>query len=162
MLFEQRGQRGIQEGVGIGAKAALMLGAALLVASGCGSAQDADRLPVYPTSGKITFKGAVPEGAYVALRSRTKAKAPNGQEVVPTAQVQSDGTFGFSSYAANDGAPAGEYKLTVEWHKTVKTAGGDPMLGPNLLPPQYSKTNTSPLSVVIAAGPNELAPIVLK
>ncbi|HEY2826680.1 MAG TPA: hypothetical protein VGJ04_03690, partial [Pirellulales bacterium] len=85
-----------------------------------------------------------------------------GQEVVPTAQVKPDGTFDLSSYAANDGAPPGEYKVTVQWHKTVKPAGGDPTLGPNLLPPQYRRPDTSPLTVVIAAGPNQLNPIVLK
>jgi hypothetical protein len=141
----------------------LALAAAMLfAASGCGSAQDPNQLPVFPATGKISFKGAVPDGAYVALHSKTKVKAPNGQEVVPTAQVKPDGTFDLSSYAANDGAPPGEYKVTVQWHKTVKPAGGDPTLGPNLLPPQYSRPDTSPLTVVIAAGPNQLNPIVLK
>jgi len=133
-----------------------------LATIGCGSAQDPNRLPVFPATGKISFKGVVPDGAYVALHSKTNAKAPNGQEVVPTAKVKSDGTFDLSSYAANDGAPSGEYKVTVEWHKTIKPAGGDPTLGPNLLPPQYSKADTSPLTVIIATGPNQLNPIVLK
>jgi hypothetical protein len=163
MWFELKGQRCGRKGVIRARRTALVLVAALsLAAAGCGSAQDPNQLPVFPSSGKITFKGAVPDGAYLALHSKTKAKAPNGQEVIPTAQVRSDGTFDFSSYAAKDGAPAGEYKVTVEWHKTVKSAGGEPTLGPNLLPPQYSKVDSSPLTIAIAPGPNELNPIVLK
>jgi hypothetical protein len=163
MWFELKGQQCNRTGVIVGRRTALVLVAALSLAmAGCGSAQDPNQLPVFPASGKITFKGNVPDGAYLALHSKTNAKSPNGQEVIPTAQVRPDGTFDFSSYAANDGAPAGEYKVTVEWHKTVKPAGGDPVLGPNLLPSQYSKANTSPLTIVIAAKPNELNPIVLK
>ncbi len=104
MWSELKGQRCSQQVKDIPARAALVLVAALsLAAAGCGAAQNPDRLPVFPTSGKITFKGAVPDGAYIALHSKTKAKAPNGQEVIPTAQVRSDGTFDFSSYAAKDG-----------------------------------------------------------
>jgi hypothetical protein len=163
MWFELKGLQYSQSGASVTKQTALVLIAALsLAAAGCGSAQNQNQLPVFPASGKITFKGAAPDGAYLALHSKTNAKAPNGQEVIPTAQVRSDGTFDLSSYAAKDGAPAGEYKVTIEWHKTVKSAGGEPTLGPNLLPPQYSKTETSPLTVAIAQGPNELNPIVLK
>jgi hypothetical protein len=162
MRFEMEGQKCIRKNFIAGQTAWIVMAALLLVATGCGSAQDPDRLPVFPATGKISFKGAVPDGAYVALHSKTNVKAPNGQEVIPTGQVKSDGTFDLSSYAAHDGAPSGEYKVTIEWHKTIKPAGGDPTLGPNLLPPQYSKATTSPLEVIIATGPNELKPIVLK
>ncbi|HZZ27759.1 MAG TPA: hypothetical protein VFE46_07090 [Pirellulales bacterium] len=140
----------------------LFAAALSLAAAGCGSSKPEGLLTVYPAEGKVSFKGAVPQGAYVALHPKTNFKAPNGQAVVPTAQVQPDGTFALSSYGADDGAPEGEYVLTAEWHKTVKGAGGDPVLGPNLLPPQYSKPATSPLKVTIVAGKNELPPIVLK
>jgi hypothetical protein len=144
-------------------RAALALLAAMFVSTvGCGSGQDPDRLPVFPTVGKVSFKGSVPQGAYVALYSKSNAKAPNGQVVVPNAEVQPDGSFAFSSYAANDGAPAGDYALTVEWHKTVKAANGEPALSPNLVPAQYSKPASSPLKVTIVAGRNDLPPIVLK
>jgi hypothetical protein len=162
MRSELEGQQCNRKSFTAGQTAWIVLAALSLVAAGCGSAQDPNRLPVFPAAGKISFKGAVPDGAYVALHSKTKVKAPNGQEVIPTAQVKPDGTFNLSSYAAADGAPAGDYKLTIEWHKTIKPVGGDPTLGPNLLPQQYSKADSSPVEVVIATGPNELKPIVLK
>jgi hypothetical protein len=133
-----------------------------LAAIGCGKSQPEGLLTVFPATGTVSFKGAVPQGAYVALHSQGNVKAPNGQEVVPNAQVQPDGTFSLSSYSAADGAPEGNYVLTVEWHKTVKGRDGDPVLGPNLLPPQYSKPTTSPVKVTIVAGRNDITPIVLK
>jgi hypothetical protein len=156
-----KGQNEFKDLVGNSMQLAL-LGAMLLVAAGCGTAQDSNRLPVYPATGKISVKGSAPEGAYIALYSKTKIKAPNGQEVVPTAQVKPDGTFELSSYAAGDGAPPGEYIVTVQWHKTIKPVGGDPTLGPNLVPTQYSKPQTSPVVVTIAEQPNELKTIVIK
>ncbi|HTQ37450.1 MAG TPA: hypothetical protein VMJ32_00380 [Pirellulales bacterium] len=140
----------------------LLTAICVLSTAGCGSSGPQDLLTAYPVVGKVSFKGAAPQGAYVALHSKSDLKAPNGQVVVPRAQVQPDGTFELSSYNSNDGAPEGDYVLTVEWHKTIKGPDGDPVLSPNLLPPQYSKPGTSPVKVTIVAGKNELTPIVLK
>src|ERR1700742_151202 len=126
MWFELKGQQCNRKVLIVAQQTAFAFVAVFLLAvAGCGSSQNPNQLPVFPASGKITFKGNVPDGAYLALHSKTNAKAPNGQEVIPTAQVRSDGTFDLSSYAAKDGAPAGEYKVTVEWHKTVKSSGGE-------------------------------------
>jgi hypothetical protein len=163
MWHKLKGQSCRLKSLFVAGRAGLVLVSGLCIAiAGCGTSQDPNRLPVFPVSGKISFNGKVPDGAYVALHSKTNAEAPNGQQVVPSAQVKSDGTFELSSYAAADGAPPGEYKVTVGWHKTIKPPGGDPTLGPNLLPPKYSKPSTSPLTVTIASGANELNPIVLK
>jgi hypothetical protein len=158
-----KGQRFSIRSFRVQCKTVWLLAAVLvLTATGCGKSQPEGLLTVYPTVGKVTFKGSVPQGAYVALHSTSNLNAPNGQVVVPRAQVQPDGTFELSSYNYNDGAPKGDYVLTVEWHKTVKGPDGDPTLGPNLLPPLYSKSATSPVKVTIVAGKNELSPIVLK
>ena len=139
------------------------LGLLVVAATGCGSAQDPNLLPVFPAQGKLSFQGKVPVGAYVALYPKANVpKAPNGQAVVPRGQVESDGSFNLTSYAANDGAPVGEYAVTVEWHKTITLPSGVPNLGPNLLPAKYSKAETSPVTVQIAQGKNELPAIILK
>src|SRR5215471_17620929 len=121
---------------------AALISALSLTAAGCGSSA-ADQLPVFPTTGKVSFKGQVPSGAIVALHPKGNLKGPNGEVVVPHAHVQPDGSYSLSSYTASDGAPAGDYAVTLEWHKVVKTAKGEPDLSPNLLPPQYSKPTTS-------------------
>lgn len=138
---------------------------ALLIAAavGCGSTQDPNLLPVFPATGKISFKGTAPSGAVVVLHPKSgAAKATNAELVCPRAQVQPDGTFALGSYGSDDGAPPGDYTVTMEWHKVVKTSGGEPDLGPNLLPPQYSRPQSSPIAVKVVAGKNDLPPIVLK
>ena len=140
-----------------------VVGLVVIAAAGCGAMQDPNLLPVFPAQGKLSFQGKVPEGAYVALYPKGNvAKAPNGQAVVPRGQVQGDGTFNLTSYAAGDGAPVGDYAVTVEWHKTITLPSGVPNLGPNLLPAKYSKAETSPVTVQIAQGKNELPAIILK
>jgi hypothetical protein len=140
-----------------------LVGLVVIAAAGCGATQDPNLLPVFPAQGKLSFHGKVPEGAYVALYPKANvAKAPNGQPVVPRGQVQGDGSFNLTSYAAGDGAPVGDYAVTVEWHKTITLPSGVPNLGPNLLPAKYSKAETSPVTVQIAQGKNELPAIILK
>ena len=130
--------------------------------SGCGS-DNPNELPVYHATGRISLKGESPGGAFVALHPKGgTAKQHDGQVVVPRAQVQPDGTFSLTTYRAGDGAPAGEYAVTVEWQKIVTSANGDPAKGPNLVPKQYAKPETSPVSIKIAAGTNDLPTIVLK
>lgn len=127
--------------------------------SGCGSGGDPDRLPVFPAKGHITFQGEPVPGAFVVLHPK---HAPEGTETVrPRAQVNPDGSFELTSYETGDGAPAGEYAVTVQWHKLVKH-GSDVAPGPNVLPKKYAGPQTSPLTVRIAEDQNDLAPIVVR
>jgi hypothetical protein len=127
--------------------------------TGCGSSPDPNRLPVFPAKGQIAFKGKPANGAFVVLHPK---KAVGVDVVRPRAQVQEDGTFLLSTYDANDGAPAGEYKVTLELHNFIKNKNGDISRGPNVLPKQYGRPDTSPITVLIAEGENSLSPIVLK
>ena len=78
----------------------------------------------------------------------------------PTAQVNQNGNFELTTFAARDGAPAGEYAITVEWRKLIVKAGyADP--GPNVLPPQYSAPQTTILQARVVEGPNELPQITI-
>jgi hypothetical protein len=131
----------------------------LAVLAGCGSSQDPNQLPVYPVKGQLAFRGKPAAGAFVVLHPKA---ATNIKVVPPRGQVREDGTFSLTTYSANDGAPAGEYKVTVELHGIVKQANGDFSRGPNLVPKQYSNPKTSPLTVQIAEGENALSPILLK
>lgn len=126
------------------------------VASGCGD--DGDRTAVHPTSGKLTYEGIVPEGALVVLHPKD---ATSPYAVRPTAKVQSDGSFALTTYETGDGAPAGDYVVTVTWAQAVQV-GGDFVPGPELIPPKYQKPQTSDLVVSVAEGDNDLAPIVIR
>src|SRR5437764_3720406 len=83
---------------------------------GCGKPVSS-RTPVYKASGKISFEGQVPEGALVVLHPKN-ASSPTALR--PTAHVQPDGTFQLTTYETGDGAPVGDYVVTVSWQRAVQ------------------------------------------
>ena len=139
------------------AKAALTI--ILLIATtalaGCGQ-QGPARVPVFKTTGKVLFQNQPVAGALVVLHPR--GAAPDAPR--PTAQVKPDGTFEATTFDSGDGAPAGEYIVTVQWFPARKVAG-DFVPGPNVLPKKYSTPETSDLIVRVAEAENSLRPITL-
>ena len=124
-------------------------------AVGCSEAPT-PAVPVYPASGKITFKGQPMPGAFIALHPKTPVDGvPN-----PRASVDKEGNFTVSTFAGNDGAPEGQYVLTVQWFKQIKN-GADVVSGPNVVPKKFSTAQSSDLEVKIIAGANELPTIRL-
>jgi hypothetical protein len=133
-----------------------------VTANGCSKSRDSNRLPVFPVNGHISVKGQAPSGAFVVLHPKNgAATAPNGEVVRPRAVVNPDGSFAFGSYDSSDGAPSGEYSVTVEWRRIVKSPEGSPVLGPNVVPPKFARPESSPLSIRVAEKSNELDPITL-
>ena len=128
-----------------------------LALAGCGGGGP-DRIPVFKTAGRITFKNQPASGAFLVLHPKNVA-TPNAPR--PTAHVQADGTFQPTTFDSADGAPAGEYVVTVEWRKLVNDRG-EWVPGPNLLPAKYSDPARSDVIVKIAAGQNDLPPIALR
>ncbi len=128
---------------------------AIIAMAGC-SPGTSDRTPVFPAHGSITFRGQPISGALVALYP----KAPIAGTPNPRANVDKDGAFNVSTYVTADGAPAGDYTLTVLWYKPVKK-GTDVVSGPNVIPAKYANPNTSDLVVSIKQGENYLPAIAL-
>jgi len=151
------GYGGLSLGGGIrrGACAFSLCLAATLAAPGCSSSDGKAVAPVFPVKGKVTFEGESAAGAFVVFHP--KASPAPGGESNPSAQVQPDGTFQLTTRSQADGAPAGNYAVTVQWNKTVKQ-GNDSVAGPNVIPPIYSKPDTSPIQVTVNASPNDLPP----
>ena len=105
------------------------------------------RKPTQPARGKVLFEGEPVAGAQLVLQSLDKGPSAD-------AITGADGTFVLSTYTADDGAPAGEYAVTLVWRKPLYDASGKP--GKNLLPARYARKDTSPLKVVIKSGKNDL------
>jgi hypothetical protein len=128
-----------------------------IVFAGCGK-QDASRVPVHPATGALSFRGQPASGAFVSLHPKDSATvgAPS-----PRATVGPDGKFALSTYDSQDGAPEGNYVVTVQWYKPVRQ-NGDLVGGPNVLPQKYASIRTSDLVIKIAAGENQLQPIVIR
>jgi hypothetical protein len=134
----------------------LALFAALIVStamSGCAE----KRVPVFPVSGKVTYKGKPAGGAIIVLHS-VNAVAFDG--VAPSGTVNEDGTFTITVYEPGDGAPEGDYVATIQWRKMVTSEGGG-AAGPNVLPAQYSSAATSPVKVSVSGGPTQIPPITI-
>ena len=105
----------------------------------------AKRLPTHPVRGQAHYEGVPMAGAVVTLVSdKGKGKTLNARGV-----VEADGSFQLSTYKAFDGAPAGEYEISVVWREGGKT-------GANLLPAKYATAAKSGLRATIKTGMNEV------
>jgi BON domain-containing protein len=114
---------------------------------------------VHPVKGRAVFEGQPMSGANVILHPRSDSKVP--AELRPRGSVAADGTFVLSTFDSNDGAPSGDFVVTVVWSKPV-VINGETQFGPNLAPMSYSKPESSPLRIKIAPGTKELEPLELK
>jgi hypothetical protein len=129
----------------------VLLSVMALALTGCGS----DKKPVaIPVSGKVLFKKDKPAvGALVVFHP----KDPQYEKLVggkPHGKVKDDGTFVLTTYAEGDGAPEGEYGVTVEWRAapkggfTIGEGGG----GNLLVKPTYANPQQPFLTVTVKKG----------
>lgn len=135
-------------------------GFASLAALGCGGPANV-QLPVFKTRGTVQYQGKALTGALIVFHP---ANASMKLPASPRAIVGDNGDYVLSTYAKDDGAPAGDYAITVELRKTVQVGDGETSPGKNELPARYADPKTSGLRATIAAlsdGANELPPFVL-
>ena len=126
----------------------------ILLAGGCGG----DAGPrVHPVSGRIVVDGRPAAKAQVAFHPT--AGAPGG--VIPFAETDADGVFRPSTRLTGDGAPAGDYTLTVLWPE-IKVDRGEEVAGPDRLRRRYADPRSSTLRVTIREGENALPTFELK
>jgi hypothetical protein len=80
----------------------------------------------------------------------------------PLAYTTDEGRFDMTTYLTGDGAPAGKYEITVELREPRVVGEETIRDGRNLLPPKYSRPDTSGLTCTVAEGENELPPIAIE
>jgi hypothetical protein len=110
--------------------------------------------------GTVTAKGVPVAGALVVFHPRGET---GGAVVRPTAVTGEDGTFVLRTAGA-EGAPAGEYDVTIVWEKPIppaarKSPGIDRQ---DALNGKYARAAESGLKATIQPGDNELPPFDLK
>lgn len=139
---------------------AMGLGLGIQLFSGCGSSREL--LPLYQVTGQVQADGGPLAGASVVFY-------PVGggdllQDLRPRGTTNANGHFQLQTYLPGDGAPAGEFKVTIEWH-------GEPIpedstdvrhdannLRPNRLLDTFAAPESTPINVTIANGENALEP----
>ncbi len=133
----------------------LVLGSLLLAgAFGCGSSGPS-RVPVAPAKGQISYAGKpIPNALVIFHPVKGDKDAPK-----PRAKVEADGSFVVETYDSKDGAPVGDYAVTVEWWLTSGKGDEPPT---NRLPGRYAKAESSGVTVTIRDGENEIPAILLK
>lgn len=139
--------------------------AAILVSAGCGGPPDG-RLETHPVSGQVIINGEPAEGcivAFVPLDAELKG------EVMPGGTTDTEGRFQLTTYETGDGAPAGEYGVTLRWEAKdwlgrEAEMAVDPVepVGPDRLQEQFASPEKSGLQVTVSEGANQLEPFRLE
>lgn len=119
--------------------------------TGCGENWQAK---TYPASGTVIVNGTPAGGAVVKLYPVSgKVDDRNSR---PWAITDSNGAFQLKTYQAGDGAPLGEYDITVTWPVDLN----DMQLAMvDQLDKQFSTPQKSQWKATIAEGDNVIAPI---
>jgi hypothetical protein len=127
--------------------------AAILFAVGCGSGGP----KLYSVRGKLLINGQPAEGAKVAFYPKT----PFAKTMVPLGVTKADGTFVLGTNEAEDGAPAGEYEVSVTWPES--RPGPRWREGPDRLNRKYANPKTSSITATVEAkSGNEIPPFNLQ
>lgn len=123
----------------------------LALVTGCGKPDG--RTPVYPTKGSVFYEGKPAAGAVVVLHPLS---LPPAGTPLPRARVSVDGSFVLTTYVTGDGAPAGEYAVSITWRQPMEHPEQE---GPDLLPARYGEPKASGLKATVEPRPNQLQPI---
>jgi hypothetical protein len=111
----------------------------------------------YPVSGSLLVNDAPAPRAQIVFHpvgEDTKGK------VKPVAVVGEDGAFKVTTFMTNDGAPVGDYMVTIVWPK-YETVQGEEVEGEDTLRGQYNEPRSPFLKLSIKPKENRIPPIKL-
>lgn len=130
----------------------LLASAAMLPLAGCGASGSG--VAQFKVHGEVLSHGKPATGAIVVLHpvNKTGAASPYPRRGV----VEKDGTFAVGSRTTDDGAPEGDYAVTIVW-----PAEGDPKKQfdnppPDRLKNRYNDLKHAKWTVHVTAGTNTL------
>lgn len=138
----------------------------LLTVSGCGGSDDPDRPEVAPAGGVVNHQGEPVAEATVNFHPQQDGgHAAYGK-------TDAGGRFRLQTFAVDDGAVPGDYRVTVHKNEAPPPAPGefDPDYDPeyvapapkSLLPDKYGNPATSGLTAKVVAGQDNEFPLELK
>jgi hypothetical protein len=110
----------------------------------------------YPVRGQVSYKGKPLAEAMVVMH-RLGGDVEGKQK--PMAYTSANGEFAVTTLQPGDGAPPGDYAVTVEL-RAVQTGGEEPVRnGPNVLPAKYAKPANSNIKFAVKEGENQIPAI---
>jgi hypothetical protein len=103
-------------------------------------------------SGRVVVDGKPAAAATVTLHPVNPTTEL--RDVRPTGQTDAEGNFKLTTFAQGDGAPAGEYRVTVAWYQPAAKRGsdGDDQPPRPLLPANYTNPKDTPLRATVKPG----------
>jgi len=124
-----------------------------------GCAKSDDRKPVFPVTGRAIYKAEPMAGAMIGFHplGDNDPRALRAQ-----ATADKDGRFQMTTYTTGDGAPAGEYAVTIYWPaKRTKGKATDPTAEEEDMPPDrlnrvYTVPATTKLRATVQEQPNTI------
>jgi len=112
-----------------------------------------------PVKGAVT-RGGKPLAEAMVVLHRVGGDVEGHQK--PMAYTDTSGNFILTTFKHNDGAPPGDYAITVEL-RALQTIGEETTrTGPNTLPPKYAKPESSGIKYTVVDGDNQIPPIDIK
>ncbi|MBI2825173.1 MAG: hypothetical protein HYX69_10850 [Planctomycetia bacterium] len=79
----------------------------------------------------------------------------------PLAYTDAEGQFALTTDKPNDGAPEGEYAITVELRAPRQIGEETVRDGPSQLPAKYARPETTPLRYRVVPGMNDVPPLAV-
>jgi len=141
--------------VSIGAGARLVAaGALVLLMAGCGHKGP----KLYPVKGSVFINGEPAKDVNIMF---TPVAPPEdgGTPLSPAAATEEDGSFRLMSFEPDDGAPAGEYQVTISFPMSRFNKN---LNGIDRLKGKYSNPKTSGLTATVEPKSNTLPAFNLK
>jgi hypothetical protein len=107
--------------------------------------------PVNPVSGQVFVNGQPATNATVIFYPQNQGEA----KAYPNAIVEADGSFKLTTFNKEDGAPEGEYTVTIVWSDSRREEG-ETIEGPDKLQGRFATAANSTLKATVKKGKNQL------
>ncbi len=139
--------------------AGVLVSLSMVLVLGCGDSES--QIPVYPVRGSVSVAGRAVGGVHLQFHP-----VNSEHQIFPRAVTDQDGKFELSTYAENDGIPAGDYVVTASWKQLEPTEDAEShpdelTSAEELLDAVFTDPERSGLSVTVVAGRNDLTPFVI-
>ena len=119
-------------------------------------------MKVYPVNGRVSVRGTPAEGARVVFYPVSDELKKPGMPI-PYGTADSQGNFKLRSYDIDDGAPEGDYRISIIWLDVPpEKAKENPLSAKDRLSGQYSNPQTSKLTAKVEKGGGEIPPFELQ